>query len=205
MNRSLSKLLISGVIIAGVLTSCISGPWLPRNSTKPMQEKRERCDRWVTQPQMIQLPVFNQAWHIVSDCDQYAGEAVSIAMLAFYREWHVTFGDVTGKVWKALDTVMIEWSPRDRNITAHNMAGTLQRNAPLSGVVLSPGMIWVRPSVNGPICETSLIHELVHIAIWSLKGTDGDPDHLGSKYWGWTVDHTALIQRVNEQLCELGI
>jgi len=45
----------------------------------------------------------------------------------------------------------------------------------------------------------------VHIAIWSIKKTDGDPDHAGHKYWGWQVKHSILIQDVNQSLCELGL
>ena len=67
------------------------------------------------------------------------------------------------------------------------------------------GMIWVKVATNELICETSLVHELVHASIWALKGTDGDPDHLGSQHYGWTIEHQVLIQEVNEDLCRLGI
>ena len=90
-------------------------------------------------------------------------------------------------------------------MNAYDIGGKYASKASASGLALTPGMIWVKTKPGEPICETSLVHELVHIAIWSLKGTDADPDHLGPKYSGWTVDHSALIQRVNNQLCRLGV
>ena len=155
--------------------------------------------------QMIKLPVFGQTWQIVEDCNKYPSEAVAIAVIFFYNDWNFHFGDSRGLIWQSLNSLLIEWVDRDRLVTGHDIMGNIRHKAPASGVTLTKTMVWVRPSAEGPICETSFIHELVHVAIWSIKGTDGDPDHLGKKYLGWTIDHSALIQRVNDQLCALGI
>ncbi len=188
-----------------VLISCISGPWSPTMSTRPQDPNVERCDPYETDLQMIKLPVFNQAWQIVEDCKKYPSEAVAIAMVFFYNDWNYNFGDSRNTVWRALNSLMVEWVDRKRLVTGHDINGRIRSGAQASGITLTKSMMWVRPSAEGPICETSFIHELVHVAIWSIKGTDGDPDHLGNKYHGWTVDHSALIQRVNDQLCALGI
>ena len=186
------------------LISCMAGPWSPKRSTKPQVSQIEHCDPWDNSPQMVKLPVFSRAWQIVESCDRYPREAVSIAMVFFYMEWHRSFGD-DGTVWKSLDGLMIEWSDKKRTFSGFDSSGRRIKDATVSGTALTPGVIWVKSSEFAPICETSLVHELVHIAIWNIKGTDGDPDHLGKKYSGWTVDHSALIQRVNDQLCVLGI
>ena len=115
------------------------------------------------------------------------------------------FGDPSRKVWHSLNRVMIDWSPRKKSGSAYDITGTHLNDASYGGLALSPSYIWVKPHDQEIICESALIHELVHISIWALKGTDGDPDHMGPKYTGWTVDHSALIQRVNNTLCSLGI
>lgn len=188
-----------------VMISCMSGPWYPKNPTRPSSGNVERCDPYKSDMQMIKLPVFRQTWQIVEDCNKYPSEAVAIAIVFFYHDWNFHFGDSRGMVWQSLNSLLIEWVDRERLVSGHDITGRLQRGAKASGITLTKGMVWVKPSAYGPICETSFVHELVHVAIWSIKGTDGDPDHLGKKYLGWTVDHSALIQRVNDQLCALGI
>ena len=187
-----------------VMISCIGMPWSPRKSTTATINSVELCDPWDTGPQMVNIPVFSQAWQIVSDCDQHSREAVAIAMIFFYEDWQRSFDD-DGTVWRALNNLMIEWSNEEKIVSGFDSMGRRRSNLQASGAALTSGMIWVQPSEYGPICETSLVHELVHIAIWNIKGTDGDPDHMGRKYSGWTVDHAALIQRVNDRLCSLGI
>ena len=196
--------IIFGILVFTIAASCMGGTWSPK---KPIVNQRSQigmCDPWKTDPQMIKLPVFSNAWQIVSECDRHEQEAVVIAMIFFYKEWNHTFGDVSNRVWWALNTLLIEWSQIDKRATAHDMSGKLRYEASLAGAALTAGMVWVKPGNNVPVCETAFIHELVHIAIWSQKGTDGDPDHLGDKHTG-SVDHAALIQRVNDQLCSLSI
>ncbi len=206
MRRATNIKFFAAAAMLLVLVSCISGPWTPKAPTTPSSvASSEKCKRSKSGLQMIKIPVFGQAWQIVEDCDKYPSEAVAIAMVFFYNDWVLNFGDRRGKIWLALNSLMVEWIDRKRLVTGHDMTGRVRHGAPASGVTLTKSMVWVKPAFEGPICETSFIHELVHVAIWSIKGTDGDPDHLGKKYSGWTVDHSALIQRVNDRLCALGI
>ena len=53
----------------------------------------------------------------------------------------------------------------------------------------------------GRLYDTSLVHELVHVAIYALHhGEHGDPDHEGDKYTGWTSEHTDFIKETNNIL-----
>jgi len=203
--RPLPKKIMSAVFICLLASSCLGGPWSPRSVPESHNRKIQECDNWKQGTQMIKLPVFSQAWQIVENCNEYSGEAVAIAMVFFYNEWSLSFGDPAANVWAALNKLMVEWSYISRPVTAYDVSGRLIQDARASGIALTQSMIWVKPIPGRPICESSLVHELVHIAIWSIKLTDGDPDHLGKVYSGWTVDHSALIQRVNDQLCSLGI
>jgi hypothetical protein len=141
----------------------------------------------------------------VYSCDQYRREPVAIAITMFYMEWHMTFGDTRHKVWDAVNNVMVDWSPEGRHGSAYDVTGKHLDDASYGGLALSQSYVWVKPHFGEIVCESALIHELVHISIWAIKGTDGDPDHMGNVYPGWTIEHSALIQRVNDELCALGI
>ena len=130
---------------------------------------------------------------------------MSIALSLFYNEWHRKFGDPARSLRRTLDKLLIDWAPRDKKGNAFDMSGSPVYGASFGGTTLTPTLIWVKPKYGQPICETSLVHELVHVAIGNEKGTAGDPDHLGKKFSGWTIDHSALVQKVNDQLCSLGI
>ena len=195
------KVLIFLAILTTVTVSCVyTWKGIPRNI-----EKREVCDPTNAFPQMIQIPIFTSTWQVVHSCDVYPSEPVAIAMTIFYLEWHRTFGDPNAKVWNALNKVMIDWSPLSKKGIAYDITGNRLNSASYGGLALSKSYVWVKPHPDEIICESALIHELVHISIWAIKGTDGDPDHMGNIYSGWTVDHSALIQRVNDSLCTLGI
>ena len=43
------------------------------------------------------------------------------------------------------------------------------------------------------------MHELVHLALRAKNG-HGDPDHEGTKYNGWTIEHSAMILEAKEML-----
>ena len=199
------KIILCVSIILAIFVSCVRSSWSPRKSTTQKINLVYECDPWKDGTQMIKIPVFSGAWQIVEDCKEHEREAVAISMVFFYKEWISTFGDPQGSVWRALDNLMIEWTSISRPVAAHDISGRFHKNAHAAGMTLTPTVIWVKPKIGAPVCETSLIHELVHVAIWSIKLTDGDPDHLGNKYSGWSVDHSALIQRLNDHLCSIGI
>jgi hypothetical protein len=154
---------------------------------------------------MVKVPSLANSWLLVSECDRYRREPVAIAMILFYVEWMTQIGDPRGEVYNALNSLMVEFSDDEKRASVYDDAGFPIPSVGLSGLALSPGWVWVKSTHNQLLCETSLVHELVHIAIWSIKKTDGDPDHAGHKYWGWQVKHSILIQDVNQSLCELGL
>ena len=200
MNGLTKKLFLTAVLVTFGFACTYTWTGSPRNI-----EPREVCDPAGTFPQMVKIPTTTGAWQVVYACDQYPREAVAIAISMFYMEWRLTFGDPEGKIWQALNGIMIDWNPKSKQGNAYDVTGIYIQGASYGGLALSSSYVWVKPNSNEIVCESSLVHELVHIAIWTLKGTDGDPDHMGKKYSGWSVDHSALIQRVNQDLCTLGI
>jgi len=202
VHSKLSVLLFVG-IIALLAASCPGYTW--NNSPSGAREPSVwRCYE-TGKKQMVKIPGFNQAWQVVKDCDEFPVERVSVALVFFYFEWRKNFGDADRSVERALNNIMIEWSNDDKFTNAYDVTGQYVENASVVGLALTPSLVWVKIRDEKLICKTSLVHELVHIAIWAKKKTDADPDHLGLKYLGWNVDHSALIQKVNNQLCQLEI
>ena len=160
-------------------------------------------------PQMIRLPFFGKATQVVNDCAIYPNYQVAVALLVFYYTWIDYFGDEGYAVSNLLDDIMIEWGPEKKTITkAYNVHGESVLNRKILGMVMSDTMIWVYQRGRfdtDKISDTSLIHELVHVAIRAVGGGSGDPDHEGDKYDGWTPAHTALIREANGVLRSYGI
>lgn len=155
--------------------------------------------------QLVKLPGWENAWHVTPECSTADPIQVSIAMKIFYMHWLDMFGDPLNLIKKNLHKMMILWGEKVRSTRGYRMDGTYRDNLRAIGIAHTKGTIWVKKDRETQICRSSLIHELVHASIWVLKGTDGDPDHLGGKYAGWTVDHSALIETVKQELCHLGI
>jgi|TARA_R110000824_G_scaffold169788_1_gene346956 hypothetical protein len=187
------------------MISCPGQTWQPYQDYSSKIPDSWRCNESATSNQLVKIPVFENAWQVVENCGEYPAEATAIAMIFFYYEWRKTFGDVTGEVESALRELMVEWSTARKTASAYDIGGVYIKDASVSGLAISKSVIWVKVRPGKLICNTSLVHELVHIAIWSHKKTGGDADHLGPKYTGWSVDHSMLIQKVNNQLCGLGI
>ena len=191
-------------LVSGLITVMLSCAYTWQGNPRNI-EPYEMCDPQASFPQMIQLPVLSKAWQVVYSCGLHRREPVAIAVSMFYMEWYMTFGDPHHKVWDAVNGIMIDWSPEARGGSAYDIGGKHLDTASYGGLALSQSYVWVKPHHGEIICESALIHELVHISIWAIKGTDGDPDHMGDVYSGWSVDHSALIQRMNDTLCALGI
>jgi hypothetical protein len=101
---------------------------------------------------------------------------------------------------------MIEFSSENKvSNNVYSTSGEKVFRASLNGLMISPRIMWVKARPGERLCHTSFAHELIHAGIWAIKKTDGDPDHLGKKYTGWSQKHMLVMQKVNERLCELGI
>lgn len=155
-------------------------------------------------PQMIEIPGFVNAWQLVNSCSSHPAEKTSIAMSIFLKEWEEEFGR-TYRVRDNLNTILISWSRERKSGSGYSTSGDYLHSADYSGLTITKGTVWVKVKDAERICESSLAHELAHASIWALKGTDGDPDHLGREYRGWTTETSLVVQRTNEKLCRLGI
>jgi hypothetical protein len=197
------KFCLALIIFVLYLFGCASHSW----TAAPLEVRGHmRCDPMRPFPQLVKVPGFGVTWQIVDSCSRHPREKTSIALKLFLLEWANTFGN-SWAVNKNTDRLLITWSSNVLRGQGFTTDGRLVPETPVYGRTLSKTAIWVATHPDDPqlICETALVHELVHTAIWAIKGTDGDPDHMGPRHTGWTVDHYALIQRTNETLCELGI
>jgi len=193
------------VLSVVTLISCVGYQWI----ANPQPDKiYEKCDASKSFPQMIRVPGFPGIWQVVENCDEYPREKTAIALRVFRDEWRKEFGNAR-QVDKGYRDIMITWSRRQTRHTGFTLTGEIFKHGYLRGMTLSPSMIYVFQDPYGRrehtrICESSLAHELVHATLWT-DGEHGDPDHLGDKFEGWTIDHSAVIQRTNKTLCVLGI
>jgi len=198
--KPLTKLFLT--FAATVLTVACSINW----TAYPSQyENYKRCVPYSGDLQMIFVPGYGDASVIVKHCDYFRREKASIVLRAFEAEWGRIFGH-SYTVSKNLREMIITFSFERRTIKGFDIFGEVIEDGDLLGTTISKNAVWVyvKPTADR-ICDTSLIHELVHASIWALNNRHGDPDHGGPKYRGWTMKHNLLIQNVNDHLCELGI
>ena len=155
-------------------------------------------------PQLIPIPGFHNAWQLIHSCESHSAEKTAIAMHLFLDAWEEKFG-VSMAVRTNLHSIFVEYSRDEKKGGGFDASGNYLPSASYGDLTIAKGVVWVKMRPGERLCESSFVHELVHASIWSIKGTDGDPDHLGKKHFGWTTDHFLLIQEVNESLCRLGI
>ncbi len=190
-----------------ILLSCLGPKWtarpLPTHTFK-------RCKPMHPMPQMTPIPSFPGVWQVVNSCDEYPREKTSIALTIFLKEWRKVLGN-DYRAMKGLSDLMIVWQDESANThSGYSSIGIFHENVRIRGATMNDSLVIIYQDKNGPdrhtrICESALIHELIHIIIWKQTRKHGDPDHLGKKYLGWTADHSMIIQRTNESLCILGI
>ena len=181
-------------------STCLSG-W---NYSRYTDDVREACNPRNPSPQMIRIPVVKNGWQIVEKCDLSDPKDVAFAIVVFENAWEQTFGN-SGPLIESLNNIMVEWSTKQKRITGYHVNGAKYINAPITGLTRTPSWIWVQISPGQKICNTSFVHELVHVAIWSENGSHGDADHEGPLFWGWTIEHTKFIKSVNKTLCAIGL
>jgi len=126
-------------------------------------------------------------------------------MMVFYHHWVNRFGDEDLIVKDALENLMIEWSKKKKTVKkGFSLDGKPRKNVTVTGITKTKSYIWVWEGYYHKISESSLIHELVHVALRAKNG-HGDSDHEGSKYEGWTTDHSAMILEAKETLRSFNI
>mgnify|MGYP003628157298 FL=1 len=162
--------------------------------------KTSVCDPRKPFPQMVIIPFFKNAVQIVPNCQTYSKDKTALSLMVFYHNWLRWFSDEDLVVKKMLEKVMIEWDTKKRTVKrGYSLKGELKRNITVTGVARSNTVIWVWEGYFHKIAESSLMHELVHLALRAKYG-HGDSDHEGNEYSGWTVDHSAMILEAREML-----
>jgi len=126
-------------------------------------------------------------------------------MSFFLEEWRKNFPGSVDIAETALNDIVIEFDDTEKRTSGYTNDGEYIRNAVVSGLTYTRGMAWVKTSPGDRICQTSFIHELVHLVLWYKSDIHGDPDHEGDAYDGWSYRHTGIIDSVNRRLCELGV
>jgi len=174
------------------------------------EEDYLRCDRFKEMPQMVKVPGFPSVWQVVNSCDEYPREKTAIALQIFRQTWKSVMGSSLA-VDAVYGDLLISWQGTSaETYSGFGHDGIYYTNISLKGVTLSESNVVIFQSDAGPdrhtrICESALAHEIVHAVLWRINGEHGDPDHLGPKYPGWTVNHSLIIQETNKHLCVLGI
>tara|TARA_R100000152_G_C6681184_1_gene115009 strand:- start:102 stop:710 length:609 start_codon:yes stop_codon:yes gene_type:complete len=162
--------------------------------------KSSFCDDKKKFPQMVIIPFFENATQIVPNCNTYPKHKTALALMVFYHHWVKWFGDEDLVVKKSLEKLMIEWSDKKKQIKrGYSLKGEKRENVTVLGITKTNSYIWVWKGYFHKISESSLMHELVHIALRAKYG-HGDSDHEGDKYAGWTVNHSAMILEAKEVL-----
>ena len=154
---------------------------------------------------MVSLPKYTNAWQIYSLDEWPRPSNVSLALDIFYEHWKQKFGDKEGKVLHALNTILIEWTQETpKRMLGYTADGNIKTGKP-KGIAISPGYIKIWKNQYNRIASTAFIHELVHIALWNTGNPQGDPDHEGTMYKGWTLKHTKLVNNLNKILANMNI
>ena len=152
--------------------------------------------------ELVKIPKFTNAWQIQPAGEGPTPSEVTKAMTIFYNEWLVFFGDDRGKVKKALNRLMIEWSGEKKYIDArmfsiNGKAIGKPKKRSIGGLTLTKSFVWILIRDDNKISSSSFAHELVHVSLWAIEPNgEGDADHEGPRYKGWTRKHTFFIQHV---------
>ena len=197
------KIFLILILLAPVLTTCTH-----RWSAYPQNIKDyEKCQHLESGPQMLKVPGYDKTYIMVYNCAAMDRQRVSIGITIFLEEWRKTNRSLVQQhiIERTMNNLLIEFSDLERSVNGFDMSGKYMSNASAKGIAHSPTLAWVKTYPDILLCQTSFAHELMHMAIWSIKGTDGDPDHLGPKYSGWDSTSMIIIQNTNERLCALGI
>lgn len=166
----------------------------------------EKCNMFQNNIQMLKVPGFDMTYITVPDCHVVQRQKVSIAITIFLEEWRKKQPAYSyEKARHNANQLLIEFNNNIRRVSAYDHNGNFVKNRVANGLAITQSIIWVKMEHGDLLCKSSLVHELVHTAIWANKITDGDPDHLGHKYTGWNHTEELIMKSTNKRLCELGI
>ena len=156
---------------------------------------------------MTNLPHSPYAWQIKVPGEPPDEARVSSAILVFYKSWKAEFGDSKGLVKASLDKLMIEWSSEEKiyDSGVTDIHGNMIKKGVVKGMTLSPTFIWLKRNLYNRMFATSLVHELVHVALWAQGCRNGDPDHEGDAIDCWSANHTSFILKTNKLLADMDI
>ncbi|HIK67024.1 MAG TPA: hypothetical protein EYF95_03510 [Flavobacteriales bacterium] len=161
-------------------------------------EQTEDCRQEEPFPQNNPLPYYTHATQTQFSCDFYDKDYVAWTMFVFYELWEKEFGDPEKKVKNALDHLEIQWGEERREVhNVYDINGNFFESSSVSGLVEGPYIVWVW--AEDKISNTSLVHELTHIALMHVCGS-ADPDHEGDKFACWSEEHSSFINDVNLKL-----
>lgn len=153
-------------------------------------------------PQVNPLPYFNSATQTQFSCDFYEKDHLAWVLYIFYELWEREFGDPGDYVKIVLNQISIEWGEEVMTVDrVYDINGNFLETASVTGLVVNDTSIWVWVEGNN-ISDTSLVHELTHIALRHTCG-DADADHEGVKYSCWYRQHSKFIDSVNTVLREI--
>ena len=193
------------IVLLGFFVGCMS-TWvaLPQTDNVPSKQSTA-CDPDSPFPQLIKLHGLKSSWQMIHNCENSLRERTSIVVVFFYHAWLRQFGDPNGDVFFALNNLVIEWKLEQQPFVGYNVRGDPVEGM-AAGITLTPTYLWSYYEKDMLLCKTSLIHELMHIALWNFSpDSGGDADHEGPKYPGWTITHTKLINNLKNTLCKIGI
>jgi hypothetical protein len=161
-----------------------------------------------TQKQMVNLSHSPHSWQIVDSDEAPNPIRVSQAVTIFYRQWQKTFGDKEERIKKNLNELMIEWSSKEKaheNVVRNKKGQIVITRKIVKGMTICPTYIWLKTNQYKRVFASSLVHELVHVALWTQVCRGGDPDHEAGYPPCWTAQHTKFIRHVNNILIQFDI
>ena len=161
-----------------------------------------------TQKYMTNLPFSPHSWQITDSDEAPDALRVSQAVTIFYRQWQKTFGDKEDRIKKNLDELMIEWSSKEKThetIEKNRSGQTIITRKIIKGMTICPTYIWLKTNQYKRVFASSLVHELVHVALWTQVCRGGDPDHEKGYPPCWTTQHNKFVRYVNKILMQFDI
>ena len=189
--------MIRKIIFLVALVSCVTcsghGPNVFFSNNNKTFYKNSLCIPDKPLPQIIVIPFFEEATQVVPSCKIYPKHKTALAMMIFYHKWVEYFGDKDFAVRGMLQKVMIQWGVEKKiSNRGFSLDGRPFTARTIIGKVETQNIIWVWKGYESKISESSLAHELVHLALMAKHGSY-DADHEGHKYRGWTSAHSAMI------------